>query len=265
MSYLHNTPENISLLSKLTGIPAAVCDRWLRCEAQSRNNPTNPLNILTGVRKYPDRPPQIGANGRFGVYATVEDGIGDAAWLINKSSYYAGIRRAIKTGDPLTIARAIEDSPWAGGHYGHSCLSSHFSSSTPNVPLPVTPPVPPTPSNPVDTYVVRPGDTLSEIAAKYLGGASNWRRLYDLNRQVIGTDPNLIHPGMVLKMPADSTHPTTDPSTTYTVKAGDSLWTIATKLLGNGARWNEIYQANRNVISNPSLIHVGMKLRIPPK
>ena len=30
----------------------------------------------------------------------------------------------------------------------------------------------------------------------------------------------------------------------YTVKKGDSLWSIAARLLGNGTRWKEIYEAN---------------------
>lgn len=55
-------------------------------------------------------------------------------------------------------------------------------------------------------------------------------------------------------------------STHYTVKAGDTLWTIAKKFLGNGNRWREIYEIpeNRKAIgSNPDVLKVGTKLRIP--
>lgn len=37
-------------------------------------------------------------------------------------------------------------------------------------------------------------------------------------------------------------------ATTYTVKKGDTLWSIAQKLLGSGAKYNVIYQANKAAI-----------------
>lgn len=52
-------------------------------------------------------------------------------------------------------------------------------------------------------------------------------------------------------------------ATTYTVKKGDTLWAIAKKYLGSGAKYTEIYNANKDIISNPNLITVGMKLSIP--
>jgi hypothetical protein len=49
------------------------------------------------------------------------------------------------------------------------------------------------------TYVVKAGDTLSGIAEQQSikGG---WQSLYELNRQLIGTDPNLIMPGQQLTL-----------------------------------------------------------------
>jgi nucleoid-associated protein YgaU len=52
---------------------------------------------------------------------------------------------------------------------------------------------------PPRTYTVRSGDTLSRIAAKL--GIADWRRLYEANRGVIGSDPNRIFPGQVLVVP----------------------------------------------------------------
>lgn len=49
------------------------------------------------------------------------------------------------------------------------------------------------------TYRVKPGDTLSGIAARL--GLADWRPLYEANREVIGPDPNLIRPGQVLVVP----------------------------------------------------------------
>lgn len=51
---------------------------------------------------------------------------------------------------------------------------------------------------------VKAGDSLSAIAARELGDASRWRELYDLNKDVVGADPNLIHPGQTLKLPGDA-------------------------------------------------------------
>ncbi|MGD9484045.1 transglycosylase family protein [Streptomyces sp. TRM70308] len=45
------------------------------------------------------------------------------------------------------------------------------------------------------TYTVRPGDTLSGIAAAY---GMSWQELYAQNESVVGADPNLIFPGQQL-------------------------------------------------------------------
>lgn len=50
---------------------------------------------------------------------------------------------------------------------------------------------------------------------------------------------------------------------TYTVKSGDSLWAIAAEVLGDGSRWPEIFEANRDKIKDANLIHPGQELTIP--
>lgn len=51
---------------------------------------------------------------------------------------------------------------------------------------------------------------------------------------------------------------------TYTVKSGDSLWAIAQRELGNGSRWGEIYELNKDAIGKkPELIYSGTELRMP--
>ena len=52
---------------------------------------------------------------------------------------------------------------------------------------------------------------------------------------------------------------------TYTVKPGDCLYRIAKMLYGNGEKWNDLYEANRNIISDPACIYIGQVLRIPAK
>ncbi len=50
---------------------------------------------------------------------------------------------------------------------------------------------------------------------------------------------------------------------TYTVAKGDTLWNIAKKNLGNGARYTEIYNLNKDKIKNPNLIYPGQVLTLP--
>jgi len=52
-------------------------------------------------------------------------------------------------------------------------------------------------------------------------------------------------------------------SGTYTVKTGDSLSKIARSQLGSSNRWGEIYELNKDIIKNPSMIFPGQVLRMP--
>lgn len=49
----------------------------------------------------------------------------------------------------------------------------------------------------------------------------------------------------------------------YTVVTGDCLWNLAIRFYGNGASYTKIYEANKNIISNPALIYPGQILDIP--
>jgi hypothetical protein len=48
---------------------------------------------------------------------------------------------------------------------------------------------------------------------------------------------------------------------THTVSAGDTLWSIATKFLGKGQRWQEI--ADKNGIRDPRSLKIGTVLKVP--
>ena len=50
---------------------------------------------------------------------------------------------------------------------------------------------------------------------------------------------------------------------TYTIKSGDSLSKIAKQYYGNAQDWQKIYQANKDKIKNPDLIHPGQTIIIP--
>ena len=52
-------------------------------------------------------------------------------------------------------------------------------------------------------YIVKKGDCLASIARK-MTGSSSWRDLYERNKDVVGSNPNLIYPGMKLIIPRNS-------------------------------------------------------------
>jgi nucleoid-associated protein YgaU len=59
------------------------------------------------------------------------------------------------------------------------------------------------------------------------------------------------------------TEPTPPAARDYTIKSGDSLSKIAKQFYGNAADWQKIYQANKDTIKDPNLIHPGQKIKIP--
>ncbi len=123
------------------------------------------------------------------------------------------------------------------------------------------------------TYTVQPGDTLGKIAQKY---CTTWQAIYNLNSAAIGPDPNHIHSGMKLTVPANcSGGGTTPPSggvhdygprshamgtysaPYYTVAKGDTLSAIGQRF---GIPWQNIYNANH---LSSTTIYPGQVLFIP--
>ncbi len=105
-------------------------------------------------------------------------------------------------------------------------------------------------------YVVRSGDTLSGIAARFAvrGG---WPALYAANRRAIGPDPDIIHAGTVLMVPGRKA------PIRYRVAAGDTLSGIAAEFAVRGG-WPALYAANRRAIGpDPNVIHAGIVLTFP--
>lgn len=49
----------------------------------------------------------------------------------------------------------------------------------------------------------------------------------------------------------------------YTVRSGDTLSAIAKQEYGDAAQWKRIFEANRDKIDDPDLIHPGQELKIP--
>lgn len=134
----------------------------------------------------------------------------------------------------------------------------------------------------VRMITVKEGDTLGELAAKHLGSAGKWQLIMAVNTDVLES-PRQMRAGMKLRIPAEqvaevieeanaaltgsSDQRDTEPATTntYIVKEGDSLYRIAQKLLGDGERYDDIYQANKDKLSSANDIRVGMKLKLPTR
>lgn len=141
---------------------------------------------------------------------------------------------------------------------------------------PVEPePAEPPASSTARLYVVQSGDSMSSIALAHYGSAGKWIDIAQANPRV---DPNRLSVGQELRLPdlQDDPAPATPADTPadrdniaagtlYTVKSGDSLSRIAKQFYNSSAKWELIYQANRDTIgSDPAGIKPGMELRIPP-
>jgi nucleoid-associated protein YgaU len=145
-------------------------------------------------------------------------------------------------------------------------------------------------------YTWKSGDTFATVAQRFYGDPSRLATLKRLNEGRSDVQPGervLIAVYDLDGAPAPATAPAVAPAAaadkkvasatpakpeapaatpvaaasgtakTHLVKDGESLWKIAKQELGSGARWNEIYTANRDVLSSPEALHTGQKLRIP--
>lgn len=53
------------------------------------------------------------------------------------------------------------------------------------------------------TYTVQKGDTLSHVSQQFYGKASQWKQIFEANRDQLD-DPDRIKPGQILKIPAQT-------------------------------------------------------------
>ena len=121
---------------------------------------------------------------------------------------------------------------------------------------------------------VRANESLSSICGREYGDQLLASALAKYNGI---SDPNLIRRGRRLRLPdasvlggnSNQTAPprpsASDPRyARYTVKPGESLSEIASRLLKSTQRWRELYDLNRDVIpGEPSSVRAGITIKVP--
>ncbi len=117
-------------------------------------------------------------------------------------------------------------------------------------------------------HTVVAGECLTELAQKYYGSTKYWRRIYNANDDIL-PNPHFIRAGQELKIPPleikEGRKQTSLADGKYLVKKGETLWSIAEKLIPSEDinHWNLIYQLNKDKILNPNLVYAGTLLKIP--
>lgn len=116
------------------------------------------------------------------------------------------------------------------------------------------------PANIFDQYTVVEGDYLWKISKneEIYGDPFQWIRIYNVNKDQI-KDPNLIFAEQVFNIARGVA------KNEHLVAKGEYLHSIAgmAKVLGDPTKWTKLYEANKDIIEDPSLIYPYQVLTIP--
>jgi nucleoid-associated protein YgaU len=107
---------------------------------------------------------------------------------------------------------------------------------------------------------IQRGDTLWNLARKYLGRGRNWMLLAAINPQL--AVPTRLQIGTWVRLPLPDDVPDSGSGERVRVQAGDTLWKFSQAHFGDGRDWGCIARANPE-LSNPNLIFSGQVLKIP--
>jgi LysM repeat protein len=107
---------------------------------------------------------------------------------------------------------------------------------------------------------VKSGDVKEEGGKLKISGTAAYQLDKDLLWDAIKSTP-----GWENEVVADIKVANTDIFGIYEVKSGDTLSKISKKYLDNPNRYNDIFNLNKDILSNPDVIKVGQRLKIPNK
>ena len=143
------------------------------------------------------------------------------------------------------------------------------------------------------THVIAKGDSYTGLAARYYKDGKKWRLIYEANKVppqslTIGRKikiPHLPKPRplkpsapaaggtsvakkLADKAPGDTAPPSKAKAKprTYTVRKGESFYSIARKIYRDPTRWKKLYEHNRSRLpkpTNPSSLRVGTLIELP--
>jgi nucleoid-associated protein YgaU len=108
-----------------------------------------------------------------------------------------------------------------------------------------------------DTVTVQRGDSLWKLALKNLGAANRWQELLVANPSIV--DPNYIQQGTQIRLPVTSME---QGRSSVKVQKGDTLWSIARRMLARATAWSCIAGDNPQ-ITDPNRIYAGQVLNVP--
>ncbi len=124
------------------------------------------------------------------------------------------------------------------------------------------------PASAYTDYTIQAGDSFEGIATDWFGDPRKQSLIAIANPTV---DPTRLQIGQIIKLPPKDTlrsiersSPTETGVVIHVVRSGETLSDIAVEYLGKASRWQEIHEANLDVIGDdPARLTVGMELRIP--
>jgi nucleoid-associated protein YgaU len=191
------------------------------------------------------------------------------------------------SGDLASIGARIRRETTSDGASGAEPIRPAVPLARPNPAIErpvVKTPVRPVPPAWPRQHRIESGDNLYRLAIEYYGdsqfvedivranpGMTRARNL-KIGQILVMPDPQghlavaaPLDPVPVSRQPDDSTVTRTLRANQYTVRDGDSFYTIALRKLGDGRRWEELYRLNKSVVkNNPKRLKSGMVLTLPP-
>ena len=107
---------------------------------------------------------------------------------------------------------------------------------------------------------IKDGDVYEKEGKLVVKGTAEYQyekdQLWDVIKKQDGWESDLI---------ADIKVDKTDVYGYHVVKSGDSLSKIAKSAYDNAGDYMRIFEANKDILDNPDLIHPGQKLKLPNK